>query len=138
MTTTTHIPMHAALDRGRAEPVPESDASMADRTVGLGALAAAGGFLAGCITVAVCLLPLLAIGLGVGGLGWLTQYLYLRVPAALAAAALLLLGYALVYRRGSQCARAGRRRAAKLILWVSAVFAIGINAFDFVLLPAVG
>ena len=41
----------------------------------------------------VCALPLAAITLGVGGLGWLTRYVYLRVPAALATAALLLLGF---------------------------------------------
>jgi hypothetical protein len=107
----------------------------ARRTVGLGALAAFGGFVATCVTAAVCALPLAAIGLGVGGLGWLTQYLHLRVPAALATAALLGLGFHLVYRRGAACQPGARRRTAKALLWAATAFAAAIHGFEFLVLP---
>ncbi len=111
---------------------------MAQRTVDMGAVAAGGGFLAACVTAAVCALPLAAIGLGVGGLSWLTQYVHLRVPAALATAALLLLGFHLVYRRGASCRNDARRRRAKTILWAATAFAVAINTFEFLILPLLG
>jgi hypothetical protein len=114
------------------------DSSPSSRPLHLGTLAAGGGFLAGCVTAAVCALPLLAIGLGIGGLGWLTQYLYLRVPASLAAAGLLMLGFHFVYRRGAGCRHPGRQRLAKMMLWASTVFAVGINTFEFLILPNLG
>ena len=111
---------------------------MTERRLGMGALAACGGFLATCVTAAVCALPLAAIGLGVGGLGWLTRYVHLRVPATLATAALLLLGFHLVYRRGAICRDDARRRTTKTILWAATAFAVAINAFEFLILPAWG
>jgi hypothetical protein len=108
------------------------------RTVDMGAVAACGSFLATCVTAAVCALPLAAIGLGVGGLGWLTQYMHLRVPAALATAALLLLGFHLVYRLGAACGNDMRRRTAKTLLWSATAFAVAINTFEFLILPVLG
>lgn len=110
----------------------------ARRTVDMGAVAACGGFLATCVTAAVCALPLAAIGLGIGGLGWLTQYVHLRVPAALATAALLMLGFHLVYRLGADCRNDVRRRTAKTILWGATAFAVAINTFEFLILPVWG
>jgi hypothetical protein len=108
------------------------------RTVNMGAVAACGGFLATCVTAAVCALPLAAISLGVGGLVWLTQYVHLRVPAALASAALLLLGFHLVYRLGATCRNDVQRRTAKTILWSATAFAVAINTFEFLILPLWG
>jgi uncharacterized membrane protein len=109
-----------------------------ERSVRLGALAARGGLLISFATGLVCAAPLAAIALGVGGLGWLTQYVQLRVPALLATAALLLLGYVLVYRRGAACRNDSRHRHAKVWLWVATAFAAAVNAFEFLILPTLG
>jgi hypothetical protein len=110
---------------------------MKERSVRLGALAARGGLLISFATGLVCAAPLAAIALGVGGLGWLTQYVHLRVPAMLATAAVLLLGYVLVHRHGAACRNDGRRRA-KVWLWFATAFTVAVNAFEFLILPALG
>jgi len=109
-----------------------------ERTARLGALAAGGGLLISFATGLVCVAPLVAIALGVGGLGWLTQYVHLRVPAVLATAGLLLLGHYLVYRHGAVCRNDSRRRSTKVWLWVATAVAAAVNAFEFLILPALG
>jgi hypothetical protein len=115
-----------------------TDEDTRGRTLRWGARAAAGALLASGVTALVCALPLAAIALGVGGLGWLTQYVNLRVPAALATAALLAAGFHLVYRHGAACQDVRRRRSAKLLLWAATAFSLAIHTFEFLILPAWG
>jgi hypothetical protein len=109
-----------------------------ERNARLGALAAAGGLLISGAAGLVCVAPLAAIALGVSGLGWLTQYVQLRVPALLATAALLLLGYVTVYQRGATCRNPARQRRTKVWLWVATAVAAAVNALEFLILPAMG
>ena len=66
-------------------------------------LAVGGGLLATLVTGAACVGPLIAITLGIGGLGWLTRYAVYREEATVATALLLAYGFFTVYRRPTAC-----------------------------------
>lgn len=100
-------------------------------------VAAAGGLLATLLTGAACVGPLVAILLGIGGFGWLTQYGYLRVPASLATAALLAAGFYLVHRKRRRCG-AARARRETAVLWLATAVAVAINLFEYVIFPRLG
>ncbi|MFW6052131.1 MAG: hypothetical protein ACODAU_13215 [Myxococcota bacterium] len=88
-----------------------------------------------------CVGPFVAILLGVGGFGWLTRYAHLRVPATLLTAAILGFGFYRVYgKRSGACAANAptRRRLARVLLWSATVLAVGINVFEYVVLPRLG
>ena len=101
-----------------------------------GAVAALAGMAAAAVTGAACIGPMIGIAFGIGGLGWLARYAHLQLPATLLTIALLALGFRLLYRR-RDCGGTGRRRA-RTLLWVAVVFAVAINAFEYVVLPALG
>ncbi|MCB1915974.1 MAG: hypothetical protein KDG52_09685 [Rhodocyclaceae bacterium] len=101
-----------------------------------GAAAALAGMATAVVTGAACIGPMIGIAFGIGGLGWLARYAHLQLPATLLTIALLALGFRLLYRR-RDCGGTGRRRA-RTLLWVAVVFAVAINAFEYVVLPALG
>ena len=118
---------------------PRAPASQAT-TFAATTFAATASLLGSIVTGAVCALPLVAIVLGVGGLGWLTQYSYLRVPASIATAGLL--GFAFYTqsraRRSSSCGAAAERRrrgVARWLLWLALGVALAVNLFEYVILP---
>jgi hypothetical protein len=104
--------------------------------------AAAGGLVATIATAAACVGPLVAILFGIGGLGWLTQYAYLRVPASLTTAALLAFGFYWVYRKpkDEDCARKRSSKKGMLtgLLWTATVIAVAVNLFEYVIFPHLG
>jgi hypothetical protein len=104
----------------------------------IGMAAATAGVVTACATGAACIGPFVGIVFGIGGLGWLAQYAYLRVPAALATLLVLAVGFILVRRagRGQACDRA--LRPARRMLWLAAALALAINTFEFVILPTLG
>lgn len=107
---------------------------------GAAAVAAAGGLIATAGTAIACVGPLVAILLGVGGMGWLAQYAYLRVPASIATATLLGAGFWLAYRRpkSAACAKvrpSRAKRVARTLLWIAAIAAAGVNLFEYVIFP---
>jgi hypothetical protein len=92
---------------------------------------ALGSCLGSFVTAAVCLGPLAGILLGVGGLGWLTQYASLRTPATVATFVLLALGY----RKVQRIACAPGRRRARVVLLTASALAIVVNAVEYFVLP---
>lgn len=103
--------------------------------------AAAGGLLATVATGLACVGPLVAILLGIGGLGWLTQYAYLRVPASIVTGVLLAAGFYWAYRRprGTDCKKRTRSRAiGRAILWAATALALAVNVFEYVIFPRLG
>lgn len=99
------------------------------------------GLLTTVATGAACVGPFIAILLGVGGFGWLTQYAHLRVPATLLTAAVLAFGFFRVYgkrSRGCSSQRSRTVRVARVLLWIATVLAVGINVFEYVVLPRLG
>lgn len=82
-----------------------------------------------------CIGPLAGIALGVSGLGWLSQYTYLTVPASILSIALLFVAVLMYVRRKQSCINRTRHRINKAFLFITAVIVIGINVFEFVILP---
>jgi mercuric ion transport protein len=101
--------------------------------------AVAGGLVATIATAAACVGPLVAILMGVGGLGWLTQYAYLRVPASLATAGLLAFGFYWVYRKPKteDCAQKQSSKKSLIagLLWTATALAVAVNVFEYVIFP---
>jgi hypothetical protein len=113
---------------------------MSERSNTLAFAAATGGFAATVLTGIACVGPLVAILLGVGGFGWLTQYAWLRVPASLATATLLAGGFYWVYFRPGRdrCARSATAKGARVVLWTATLLAIALNLFEYVIFPRLG
>jgi hypothetical protein len=130
---------------GRARPAVRSLPSDPE-VVGTGdeaaMAAAAGGLVAAVATAGACVGPLVAILLGVGGLGWLTRYADLRVPASIATGTLLAFGFYQVYRRpraeGCGVKRSSKKRVAVGLLWTATVVAVAVNLFEYLVFPHLG
>ena len=107
-----------------------------------GTAAAAGGLVAAIATASVCVGPLVAILLGVGGLGWLTRYADLRVPASIVTGALLAFGFYRVHWRSEaeRCARkqSSKKKVATGLLWTATVVAVAVNLFEYLVFPHLG
>lgn len=103
-------------------------------------VSAAGGLLATLATGAACVGPLLAVALGVGGFGWLTRYAHLRVPATIATATMLAVGFYVVHVRSRRpaCARRTRSRLGPLLLWIATTLAVAVNLFEYLVFPRLG
>jgi mercuric ion transport protein len=101
-------------------------------------LAALGGLVTAIGTGVACVGPLVAILLGVGGFGWLVQYAHLRVPATLATALLLALGFHLTSRRPPDACRRAKQHRARVLLWSATALAVAINVFEYVIFPRLG
>ena len=111
-------------------------AENAGRGVGL---FAAGGILAALGASSCCVLPLLLFSFGVGG-AWIGNLTALsRYQHAFVAVALgfLAIGFWRVYRQpkqcapGSDCARPGSDRPAKIGLWTAAALIVAAIAFPY-------
>lgn len=100
-----------------------------------GIVAAAGGLIATLVTGLACVGPLVAILLGVGGMGWLTQYSYLRVPATILTVLMLAGGFVFVYGRDRNCTRTTKGKAAVAILWIATALAVAVNVFEYLIFP---
>lgn len=100
--------------------------------------AAFGGLAATIVTGVACVGPLVAILLGIGGFGWLTQYGFLRVPATVATALFLAFGFYFVYVRNKACARTRKGRLSRVILWSATALAVAVNTFEYFILPNLG
>ncbi len=97
-------------------------------------VAAVGAMLSAIATGAACIGPWIAMLLGVGGLGWLAQYAYLRIPAALITLVILVAGFWALYRKPTECVNA-KRRNATILLWLATLTAATVFTVEFVLLP---
>lgn len=99
------------------------------------------GLLTTVATGLACVGPFVAILLGVGGFGWLTRYAHLRVPATLLTIAVLGYGFYRLYgKRARSCSTRARttQRLGRVLLWTATVLAVGINVFEYVVLPRLG
>ncbi len=101
-------------------------------------LASVGSVAATLVTGAVCAVPMLAILAGIGGLGFLTQYAHLRLPASAATLLMLSVGFYYCYFR-PECSKPHaqqQRRFSRRLLWLATALAVSVNAFEYVVLPA--
>jgi hypothetical protein len=128
--------------RARAKAAAPSGADAKGESNKAAIAAAAGGLIATIATAAACVGPLVAILLGVGGLGWLTQYAYLRVPASIATAVILAFGFYWVYRKpkDEDCARKRSSKKGMIagLLWTATALAVAVNLFEYVIFPHLG
>jgi hypothetical protein len=106
-----------------------------DSGASAGIAAAAGGLVATIVTGLACVGPLVAILLGVSGMGWLAQYAYLRVPATIVTAVLLIGGFVFVYGGDRTCADTTKGKMARVILWIATALAIAVNVFEYFIFP---
>lgn len=122
--------MTSSIDR---KPAPHDDR--------VGVATGVLGLLTTVATGAACVGPFIAILLGVGGFGWLTRYAHLRVPATLLTVAVLAYGFFRLYgKRARTCSspRPATARIGRVLLWTATVLAVGINVFEYVVLPRLG
>ena len=87
------------------------------------------------IAGAACIGPLIGIMLGVGSLGWLSSYAYLTLPASIVSILLLAAAFYIYQKRKSSCADRRKHRIYRGFLIVIAITVIGINSFEFIILP---
>jgi len=100
-----------------------------------GVFAAMASVIAAAVAGIACIGPLVGILLGIGGMGWLSQYNYLSLPASIVSLALLVLAVFIYFKRTASCASRRKHRINQLLLSVSAMAVIGINGFEFIVLP---
>ncbi|MCB1927515.1 MAG: hypothetical protein KDH17_05705 [Rhodocyclaceae bacterium] len=112
---------------------PQSNALDSSR---VGVAAALAGMAAAMVTGAACIGPMIGIALGLGGLGWLTRYAHLQLPASVLTVTLLALAFQQLYRRRA-CSGTATRRARR-VLWVAVAFAAAINVVEYLILPTLG
>lgn len=93
------------------------------------------GLVASCVAGIACIGPLMGIALGISGLGWLTSYSYLTVPASVVSLALLSAALYMFMKRKSCCANKRRHLVKRNLLIVSALIVVGINVFEFLIFP---
>ena len=105
------------------------------RTESTGVLTSLGSLFASCIAGLACIGPLLGITLGLSGLGWLTQYSYLTVPASIVSMVLLALAIYVFKNRKSSCASRRRHFLNYYFLVITTFIVVGINAFEYLVLP---
>lgn len=82
-----------------------------------------------------CVGPMLGIVLGVSGLGWLTRYHYLTLPASIASLVLLGAAFYMYKRRRTSCVDRRKHRLNVIMLGVIAAVVIGINVFEYLIFP---
>lgn len=90
------------------------------------------------VTAAACLIPWIALTLGISGLGFLTRYTYLQVPASIATVVLLVVSYRALRRARATCGGKAMPRLATALFRTAVVFAVAINVTEYLVLPALG
>lgn len=100
-----------------------------------GVLAGIASLIASLVAGMACIGPLAGILLGVGGLGWLSQYAWLTFPAALTSLLLLSIAIIIYSKRRTSCANRRKHIMNRILLIATAVAVIGINVFEFFILP---
>ena len=82
-----------------------------------------------------CIGPMLGIAFGITGLGWLTQYSYLTLPASIVSISLLLAATYLLTKVRINCVSKRRSRFNSVFLVVTAFVVVGINVFEYLVIP---
>ena len=82
-----------------------------------------------------CIGPMAGVILGLGGLGWMSQYAFLTMPAALVSLTLTVVSLYLFFSRLRCCANKRLYRLQRYVLLGSAFIVIGINVIEFVVIP---
>lgn len=100
-----------------------------------GVYAALVSLLSSLVAGVACIGPMLGILLGVSGLGWLSRYSYLTVPAAIVSIGLLMVAGTLYMKRSTSCANRRRHILDRFFLIVITLIVIVINIFEFLILP---
>jgi len=100
-----------------------------------GVMAALASLLAATIAGLACIGPLLGIMLGIGGMGWLSHYTYLTIPASIISLLLMVFAVFIYRKRTVSCASRRKHRFNQLLLGVSVLAVVGINSFEFIILP---
>ena len=78
---------------------------------------------------------MLGIALGVSGLGWLSQFSYLTLPASVISVVLLATAIYVYARRRTSCMSRRKHYVNRAFLAFTTVTVIGINVFEYAVLP---
>ena len=84
-----------------------------------------------------CIGPLVGIALGISGLGWLSSYSYLTLPASITSIILLLAAITIFSNRKSSCANRKKHLISRNFLIVTALVVVGINVFEYIIFPSI-
>lgn len=82
-----------------------------------------------------CIAPFSAIALGLGSVGWMTQYSYLTAPACVLSLALLAIAAYLFLNRSASCASKRQYFMKRNFLITTALFVVAINVTEFLIIP---
>ena len=96
---------------------------------------AAGAIAAAFVAATACVGPLLGIALGVAGLGWLSQFSYLTVPASVLSIVLVATALYLFKARRSSCVSRKRHRQNQAFLGLAVVIVALINIVEYLVIP---
>ena len=103
-----------------------------------GVFAAISSLVTAFIASIACIGPMLGIVLGVSGLGWLSSFSYLGIPASLISIGLLAAAVYLYTKRKSSCANRRKHQWNRYLLSACAFAVVAINAFEYIILPNLG
>ena len=87
------------------------------------------------VAATACVGPLLAIALGVTGLGWLSQFSTLTIPASVLSVVLVLAAIVVYKNRKSSCASRRKHFFYRWFLVLSAATVVSVNVFEYIILP---
>jgi hypothetical protein len=82
-----------------------------------------------------CVGPMLGIVLGVSGLGWLTRYHYLTLPATIASLVLLAVALYMYKRRRTSCINRRKHQLNVILLGAITAIVVGISVFEYLIFP---
>lgn len=82
-----------------------------------------------------CIGPMLGIVLGVSGLGWLSSYSYLTLPASVASIVLLVVALYMFNKRKASCASRRKHMFNFIFMGITTAVVIGINVFEYLIFP---
>lgn len=100
-----------------------------------GVVTGVAGLFASLIAGMACIGPLMGIAMGITGMGWLSGYSHLTIPASISSLVLTGAALYLYMTRKSCCASKRRHYMNQAILITATLFVVGINVFEFLIFP---
>lgn len=93
------------------------------------------GLFASLIAGMACIGPLMGIAMGISGLGWMSGYSHLSVPASITSLVLSAVAVFMYTTRRSCCASKRRHYMQRALLISAVLLVVAINAFEFLIFP---
>lgn len=97
---------------------------------------AGASMLASFVAALACAGPLVGIALGITGLGWLSQFSALTLPASVLSVFLVFASFYVYTTRKISCVSRSKRLFYVWFMIAAAITAISVNVFEYIVLPS--